>query len=89
MIFDMGDAPREPEPVVGDVYLAKGPGRTRYWIVLARGGNDTLHMAGLDAGGCIVSTASYGCHAMEFRKRVGRCPEMQGWRLPIAWEAQS
>lgn len=86
MIFEMGDAPRDPEPCVGDVYRAKGPGPTRYWIVLARSNTGGLHMLGLDVGGSVVSTASYGAHAMEFRQRVGRCHDLQSFRLPIAWE---
>lgn len=86
MRFNVGDAPRDQEPVVGDVFRAKGPGPTRYWVVLARSTTGGLHMLGIDACGCVVSTASYAAHAMEFRQRVGRCTDLQNFSIPIVWE---
>lgn len=87
MRFSMEGAPQIERPIqVGDVFRAKGPRPTRFWLVLALGSGSSLHLAGLDEGGRIVSTASYGDHAMERRERVGRCHEMADWCAPIVWE---
>ncbi len=87
---------------VGDLYPAKttGPkGRlgTKYFLVASitksKSGNRAVHMLGLDENGEIVSTTSYGAHAIEGfltlwppRKRLGVCKEWADLSLRIYWE---
>lgn len=81
MRFDLENIPEEKlggNIKVGDMYQAKGGrGDTAAWVVAAVRG-DTLHMLGIDKSGEIVSTASYGAHAMEGRTCIGQCEELAG-----------
>lgn len=71
------------EVSVGDVYPAKstGPGGrrdgTRYWLVISVGRrrpifNVSCHLLGLDKNWNVISTASYGAHAMQERPLLYR-----------------
>jgi len=74
-------------PRVGDVYRAKGGrGTTRFWLVAAAGVN-TSHLLGLDRDGNIVSTASYGNHAVTNKEFVGRVEDFGLLALDMKWEA--
>ena len=98
MKFDMAleGSPRAPaKPQVGDVFKALGSGPkgrrgTRYWLIMSitksDHGGETVHMAGLDRNGDIVSTTSYGLHAIETRERLGHCPGLKELNLDIVWE---
>ena len=55
---------------VGHVYSSKNHRVTRYWLVLSVRGN-TAHLLGLDATGEVVTTTSYGVHALDGRALVG------------------
>lgn len=89
-------SPRAPaKPQVGDVYKALGSGPkgkrgTRYWLILSITksdfGGEGVHMAGLDRDGSIVSTTSYGLHAIETRERLGHCVSLKDLTLDITWE---
>lgn len=72
---------------VGDLYAAgNNSSNTSYWLVVAvtvRGG---AHLLGLNEAGDIVSTASYNAHAIESRRKVGRCPEIASMQLHIESE---
>lgn len=72
---------------VGDLYAAgNNSSNTAYWLVVAvtvRGG---AHLLGLNEAGEIVSTASYNSHAIESRRKVGRCPEIASMQLHIESE---
>ncbi|WP_043345097.1 hypothetical protein [Cupriavidus basilensis] len=73
-------------PKVGDVLRAKGGrGDTRFWLVAAVA-NQTAHVLGLDREGNIVSTASYGVHALAGREIVGAVEDFAEMRLNIKWE---
>lgn len=89
MKVDLGDAPPEccDGVQVGDVYPAKGGrGDTRYWLVLAITNSDrTAHMLGLDIAGEVVSTASYGIHALLDRNRLGFCEGVRSFYPKIKW----
>jgi len=72
---------------VGDVYPAKGGrGDTRYWLVIALTNSErSAHMLGLDIAGEVVSTASYGVHALEDRERIGFCEDVRSFCPDIEW----
>lgn len=72
---------------VGDVYPAKGGrGDTRYWLVLAITNSDrAAHMLGLDSAGEVVSTQTYGIHAIEDRQRIGFCEQVSSFYPVIQW----
>ncbi len=75
------------QPKVGDVLRAKGGrGDTRFWLV-ATTVNQIAHVLGLDSEGNIVSTASYGVHALASREVVGTVEGFAEMRLNIKWEA--
>jgi hypothetical protein len=79
MKFDVTAIPDEAiadRVQVGDVLPAKGGrGDTALWLVVAVRGN-SVHMLGLSRLGEIVSTASYGMHALSDRAVIGRCNEL-------------
>lgn len=80
--FFVGQRPTvlEGEVKVGDVYNSKGGrGGTKYWCVVAQKGR-VSHMFGLDEAGEIVSSTSYGTHALVGRQLVGwvELPEVLG-----------
>ncbi len=63
--------PRGPQ--VGDVFPAKGGQSTSFWVLVAESiTGQSGHYLGLDAQGKIVSTASYGHHAMRERALIGK-----------------
>lgn len=75
----------EPEyqPVeAGNLYHAKGPGPT-YWLVVAVTDKGGAHMLGLNRDGEIVSTTTYGAHALRDRKLIGRCHEISEFTATI------
>jgi len=86
MNFDLTDLPRdavENDVTVGDVLQAKGGHRdTALWVVAAVRGQ-SVHLLGLSSGGEIVSTASYGLHAIRGRVVVGRCADFETMRLHV------
>lgn len=70
--------------VVGDVLQAKGGrGDTALWVVAAVRGN-SVHLLGVSRDGEIVSTASYGVHALRDRAVVGRCNDLEAMQLCVA-----
>ena len=73
-------------PKVGEVYRANGGrGTTRFWLVAAVSGN-TSHLLGLDRDGNIVSTSSYGNHAITGREIVGFVEGFDNLALNMTWE---
>ena len=63
----------------GNLYRSKGGKDTRFWYVLAvrkRNGiyGDRAVLIGLDKNGEIISTNTYGCHAMEHRDLIANIP---------------
>lgn len=86
----MGDPPARftAGVQVGDVYPAKGGrGDTRFWLVVSLGHTGrTAHLLGLNAGGEIVSTASYGADVFADRPRIGWCEDISGFCPRIEWE---
>ena len=90
MQFDLTALPREAtteDMTVGDVLQAKGGHRdTALWIVAAVRGN-SVHMLGVSRDGEIVSTASYGLHAIRDRAVIGRCADLEAMRLSVAARA--
>lgn len=87
MQFDLTSLPPETtehDVVVGDVLQAKGGrGDTALWIVAAVRGN-SAHLLGVSRDGEIVSTASYGMHALRDRAVVGRCNDLEAMQLCVA-----
>lgn len=87
MQFDLTSLPPETiadDVTVGDVLQAKGGrGDTALWIVAAIRGN-SAHLLGVIRDGEIVSTASYGMHALRDRAIVGRCNDFEAMRLCVA-----
>lgn len=74
------------EPKVGNVYRAKGGrGSTCFWLLVAMGGGDAMHMLGLDRDGNIVSTASYTRGAIDGREVVGFVPGIEDVKLNMEW----
>ena len=74
---------------IGDLYPARGgSGTTRFWLVVAISpSGKQLHMLGIDAGGEVVSTTTYGAHVMEGRPRIGRV-NLSELFLPIIAEVK-
>lgn len=74
MIFNYPEE-RKPEQVpeveAGNVYVSKNTHKTVAWVVLSVNGN-TCHLLGIDAEGCVCSTQSYNCYAMQNRPLLGR-----------------
>ncbi len=87
MQFDLTSLPPETtanEVAVGDVLQAKGGrGDTALWVVAAIRGN-SVHLLGVNRDGDIVSTASYGMHALRDRAVVGRCNDLEAMQLCVA-----
>ena len=87
MKFNLKDIPKDRldgKIKVGDMFPAKGGrGDTAAWVVAAVRG-DTLHMPGVNTDGDIVSTSSYGAHAMEDRVCIGRCEELINKKFTMA-----
>lgn len=87
MQFDLTSLPPETtanEVAVGDVLQAKGGrGDTAFWVVAAIRGN-SVHLLGVSRDGDIVSTASYGMHALRDRAVVGRCNDLEAMQLCVA-----
>jgi len=87
MQFDLTSLPpeiTEHDVVVGDVLQAKGGrGDTALWVVAAVRGN-SVHLLGVSRDGDIVSTASYGMHALRDRAVVGRCNDLEAMQLCVA-----
>jgi hypothetical protein len=73
-LSNIPEAARPNEVLVGDVYPSKCTTKTVFWLVAAITGR-SCHLLGLDTEGNIVSTSSYGLHAMEGRPRIGVVPE--------------
>jgi len=74
-------------PKVGEVYRAKGGrGTTAFWLVAAVHENSS-HLLGLDREGNIVSTSSYGNHAIVNREVVGFVEGLDALTLDMKWEA--
>lgn len=72
-------APPENEVKTGNLYRSKGGRETKFWYVLAvRKSNgiygDKAVLIGLDKNMEIISTNTYGCHAMERRQLVANIP---------------
>lgn len=73
---------------IGDLYAAgNNSSDTAYWLVVAITHRGGAHLLGLNEAGDIVSTASYNAHAIESRRKVGRCPEIASMQLHIESEA--
>ena len=87
MKFNLEEIPEEAmdaRPKVGDMYAAKGGrGDTKVWLVAAVRG-ETMHMLGLTKKGEIVSTSSFGAHAMEYRPIIGFSPEFRDARFKVS-----
>lgn len=87
MQFDLTSLPPETTAngvAVGDVLQAKGGrGDTALWVVAAVRGN-SVHLLGVSRDGDIVSTASYGMHALRDRAVVGRCNDLEAMQLCVA-----
>lgn len=84
MRLDTSAAPSAEAVQVGDVYATRGPGPARFWLVMALRG-EAAHCAGLDEGGRIVTTASYGQHALRERDLLGRTEELSELVLTVQW----
>lgn len=86
MQFDLTSLPPEAttqDIVVGDVLQSKGGrGDTALWVVAAIRGN-SAHLLGVSRDGDIVSTASYGVHALRDRTVIGRCNDLEAMRLCV------
>jgi len=76
MRFDVAEAPMLRPVSVGDVYAAHGPRHRGFWVVVAVVGN-SCHLLGIDEHGAIVSTASYGAHALREREVIGYCQDLE------------
>lgn len=76
MKFDLSGIPKTAIRAglqVGDVLPARGGrGETAVWLVAAIR-ERTAHVLGLNEAGEIVSTATYGLHALEVRDVIARC----------------
>ena len=75
-------APEYQSVEVGNLYNAKGPGPS-YWLVVAMTEKGGAHMLGLNRDGEIVSTTTYGAHALRDRKLIGRCHEIAEFTASI------
>ena len=72
---------------IGDLYAAgNNSSDTSYWLVVSITHRGGAHLLGLNKAGEIVSTASYNSHAIESRRKVGRCPEIASMQLHIESE---
>jgi len=65
--------------VTGNLYRSKGGKDTRFWYVLAVRKSKGIYgdkavLIGLDKTGEIISTNTYGCHAMERRDLICNIP---------------
>lgn len=80
-----------PPVRVGNVYKAKSTGPrgwragTRYWLVMCVSPT-TVHMLGLDQGGRIVSTTSYGVHVLHERELVARVKGVEAFAAHLRGE---
>lgn len=83
-----------PNVKVGNVYRSKATGPkgwkagTRYWLVVAVTKNpgvnhEACHMLGLDKDWNIVSTTSYGTHAMADRPCLFRIKNVEQFALTL------
>lgn len=64
---------------VGNLYRSKGGRDTRFWYVLAVKKSNGIYgdkavLIGLSATGEIISTNTYGCHAIKNRDLVAHIP---------------
>lgn len=66
------------EPEVGNLYRSKGGRDTKFWLLIAIKPttscirSNTACLLGLDDENNIVSTQSYGIHALRHREVIGR-----------------
>jgi len=90
MRFDLTGLPAEAimdDVAVGDVFPAKGgKGDTAIWIVAALRSN-SAYLLGVNRDGEIVSTTSYGLHALRDRVVIGRCTDLTDLRLCVTARA--
>lgn len=89
MKFDLEDIPLNlirSEIEIGDVFTAKGgKGETAMWVVVAIN-QSNVHMLGVDESGEVISTTSYGAHALRNRFKIGVIPAIKNLKFKITME---